>query len=157
MKKTILIAALLLSGFVFQTATAQFRVRLNLNIGTQPAWGPVGYDHVEYYYIPDIDAFYSVPRQQYIYQDRGRWIFSASLPLRYRSYDMYTGYKVVINDPYPYRNADMYRTKYAQYKGNHGQEVIRNSRDSRYFSNKGHPEHNRWQQEQNQRKEDLES
>ncbi len=140
MKKTILVATLLLSGFLFQSANAQIRV----NIATQPIWGPVGYDHVEYYYMPDIDAFYSVPRRKYVYQQSGRWIFSTSLPLRYRSYDLYSGYKVVINDPNPYYHADTYRTKYLSYKNNHSQEVIRNSHDSRYFENKNHPEHNKW-------------
>ena len=144
MKKTILVSALLLSGFLFQSANAQLRVGLNINISTQPTWGPVGYDHVEYYYMPDIDVFYSVPRRQYVYQQRGRWIFSASLPLRYRSFDLYSGYKVVINEPYPYRRADTYRSQYASYKGNRSQEVIRNSRDSRYYENKGHPEYNNW-------------
>jgi hypothetical protein len=60
MKKIILIVTLLLSGFIFTTATAQIRVRFNVNIASQPVWGPVGYDHAEYYYLPDIDMFYYV-------------------------------------------------------------------------------------------------
>lgn len=146
MKKTILIVTLVLSGFIFTTATAQIRVRFNVNIATQPVWGPVGYDHAEYYYLPDIDMFYYVPRHQYIYQNRGRWIFTTTLPYRYRNYDFYSGYKVVINDDArPYRNAATYRSNYAQYKGgNRNQGVIRDSRDSKYFVNKNHPEHNKW-------------
>lgn len=152
MKKAILIIALVLGGFVFQNVSAQVNVGLRVNIGTQPAWGPTGYDHVEYYYIPDIDVFYNVPRHQYVYMERGRWMFSSSLPFRYRSYDIYNGYKVVVNEDRPYRNAEMYRTKYSGYKNNHGQEVIRNSHDSRYFENRGHPEHNKWQRDHNNRK-----
>ena len=84
------------------------------------------------------------------YQQRGRWIFSASLPYQYRSYDLYNGYKVVINDDSnPYRNAETYRTRYAGYRGNHSQEVIRNSQDSRYFENRNHPQHNQWQRNRN--------
>ncbi len=157
MKKTILFFTLLLSGFVFETASAQVRIGVNINIGTQPVWGPVGYDHVEYYYMPDIDAFYYVPNRQYIYEDRGRWIFTTVLPPRYSSYDLYSGYKVVINEQRPYRNAGMYRTKYLGYKGNHSQEVIRNSRDSRYFENRGHPEYNNWKKDRNQKKYDSRS
>lgn len=149
MKKTILIATLLLSGFLFKTAIAQVHVRLNVNIGSQPVWGPVGYDHVEYYYMPDIDAFYSVPRQQYIYQQRGRWVFASSLPIRYHNYDLYSGYKVVINDPTPYRHAETYRSQYGSYKDRHDQEVIRNSHDPRYFEIKDHPEHNKWKNDHN--------
>jgi hypothetical protein len=61
---------------------------------------------------------------------------------------------VVINDPYPYRHAETYRTKYAEYKGHHNQEIIRNSRDSRYYEIKDHPEHNNWKRDQNQQKND---
>jgi len=149
MKKTILMAALLVSGFVFQAADAQLRVSIKANIGVQPVWGPVGYDYVEYYYMPDIDAFYYVPSHQYIYQERGRWIFTTSLPYRFHNYDFNTGYKVVVNEPRPYYHAEVYRTKYAGYKGNHSQGVIRNSHDSRYFENKNHPEHNKWRRNGN--------
>jgi len=151
MKKTILAAALLFSSLAMQTTDAQVRISLGLNIGTQPAWGPVGYDHVEYYYMPDIDAFYYVPRQQYIYMSRGRWVFTTILPPRFSNYDFNTGYKVVVNESQPYYNAQMYRTKYASYRGRHDQEIIRNSRDSRYFENRGHPEYNNWIRDHDQR------
>ena len=151
MKKTILIAALLTSGFAFQRASAQVRVGINVNIGTQPVWGPVGYDHVEYYYLPDIDVFYYVPQRQYIYMDRGRWVFRTYLPTRYSNYNIYSGYKVVINEPTPYRNAGVYRSKYSGYRGRNDQELIRNSRDSRYFENKNHPQHREWRNSNNRR------
>src|SRR4051794_40370768 len=110
MKKTILITSLLLTGLLFNTVTAQVRVSSRANIGEQPVWGPVGYDHVEYYYMPDIDAFYHVPSRQYIYQERGRWLFATSLPRRFHKYNVYNGYKVVVNEPKPYRRAENYRT-----------------------------------------------
>lgn len=142
MKKTILVSALLLCGFLFQSAIAQ--PRLNVNIGSQPTWGPVGYDHVNNYYLPDIDTYYSVPNRKYTYLQNGKWKTSSSLPQMYRSYDLYKGYKVVVNEPNPYKNAKVHRAKYGSYKNNHSQEVIRNSRDSKYFVNKGHPEYNNW-------------
>ena len=153
MKKIILLTALSICGFVFQSASAQVRVSVGINIGSQPVWGPVGYSHVEYYYMPDIDVFYYVPRRQYVYMERGNWIFAASLPYRYNHYNINTGYKVVINDPYPYRNVQVYRTKYASYKGNRSQKTIRDSRDARYYQIKEHPEHNRWKQDQDRRKQ----
>ena len=146
MKKTIIILSFLLSSFVFEKANAQIHWGLNVNIGTQPAWGPTGYDHVEYYYMPDIDAYYSVSNQQYIYLEGGRWTFASNLPSRFH-YDVNNGYKVVVNEPRPYRHAEMYRNKYASFKGRHDQEMIRNSHDSKYFVNKGHPEHERWSRE----------
>jgi hypothetical protein len=144
MKKIFLITLLLLSGFVYMTAQAQVRVSIRANIGVQPIWGPVGYDHAEYYYLPDIDVFYYIPRRQYIYMQAGRWIFSTRLPVQYHDFDLYRGYKVVVNEYRPYRNAEMYRTRYSSYKNHHDQETIRNSRDQKYFQNKKHPEHNNW-------------
>ena len=145
MKKILLLSGFILGSILFQEASAQLRISIRANIGPQPVWGPSGYDRAEYYYLPEIDVFYNVSRRQYVYEQRGRWVFSASLPRQYRNYDLYSGYKVVVNDNRPYRNAGMYRTKYATYKNNHNQESIRNSKDSRYFKIKEHPEHNNWQ------------
>ena len=153
MKRITLVAALLVSCFLFQSAHAQVRVSVGINIGSQPVWGPVGYSHVEYYYMPDIDVYYYVPRRQYVYLERGSWLFSTSLPYRYNNYNIYSGYKVVINEPAPYRNAQLYRTRYASYKGNRSQQTIRDSRDSRYYQIKGHPEHNKWKQDQDRRRQ----
>jgi len=146
MKKILLLSGFILGSILFQEASAQLRISIRANIGSQPVWGPSGYDRAEYYYLPDIDVFYNVSRRQYVYEQRGRWVFSYNLPRQYRNYDLYSGYKVVVvNDSRPYRNAGMYRTKYASYKNNHNQESIRNSKDSRYFRIKEHPEHNNWQ------------
>lgn len=66
------------------------------------------------------------------------------MPRRYRSFNVYNSYKVVINEPTPYRNHKTYRDKYVSYKGRHDQEVIRDSRDSKYYVNPKHPEHKNW-------------
>ena len=134
---------LLMSVLVVKNATAQVRFNLNVNIGSQPAWGPVGYDHVEYYYLPDVEAYYYVPRQQFVYMQGGRWVFSSSLPRRYRNYDLNSGYKVVVNEPNAYRHFDRDRAKYSSYRDRHDQPIIRNSNDPRYYVVKGHPKYRR--------------
>ncbi|MGD0590877.1 MAG: hypothetical protein ABSA44_08775 [Bacteroidota bacterium] len=134
--------------FLSSTVGAQVRINLGFNVDRQPVWGPTGYDHAEYYYLPDIEAYYNVPQHKYYYQERGRWIGRSTLPYRYRNFDLYHSYKVVVNEPTPYRNHAMYRDKYASFKGRHDQEVIRDSRDSKYFVNKNHPEHNNWVKQQ---------
>ena len=132
MKKIILIAAMF-SGFaLFNGAQAQVRLGVHVNIGAQPDWGPEGYDYVNYYYMPDIDAYYDVPHRQFIYWGNGRWIFSNSLPPQYRDYDMYHGYKVVVNERRPWLHHDRYVEQYRPYRGRHDQVVIRDSRDHRY-------------------------
>jgi hypothetical protein len=140
----LVIVAVLLAG----TVDAQVRVSLNFNVDRQPVWGPTGYDHVEYYYLPDIDAYYNVPQHRYFYSEGGRWRSGSSLPSRYRGFDLYNSYKVVVNEPTPYRNAAMYREKYASYKGRHDQQPIRDSRDPKYYVNPNHPEHNNWVKQQ---------
>lgn len=121
---------------------AQFS--LNINIGTQPIWGPIGYDYAENYYMPAIGVYYNVAGQQYTYRENNRWVSTHSLPYRYRNYDLYNGYKVVINQPRPYLHDDEYRGKYAQYRDVHNQPIIRDSRDNKYFESKDHPMHNQW-------------
>jgi len=133
MKKLILIAAIFFSVLCFKQADAQ--ISLSINIGTQPAWGPTGYDHVDYYYLPDIDCYYYVPGNQFIYLSSGQWIRSTSLPSQYGNYDLYNGYKVVVNQPKPYLHDNIYRTKYMSYKGRRGQAIIRDSHDAKYKSN----------------------
>ncbi len=144
MKKIILLLTVLLGSFVTKPADAQVRAGININIGSQPIWGPVGYDRADNYYLPDLDVFYNIPSRQYAYQEGERWMFSNSLPARYRNYDLYSGYKVVVNEDRPYRYADRYRNQYAGYKNNHSQQVIRNSHEEKYFESREHPEHNKW-------------
>jgi hypothetical protein len=121
---------------------------VGVNISDQPIWGPTGYDRADYYYIPDIDSYYSVSERQYIYRDGTEWRHGASLPSRYSGYDPYHSYKVVINEDKPYQNNDNHQAKYGTFKGKKDQPVIRDSHDSKYFVNKDHPEHDNWVKEQ---------
>lgn len=142
MKKLVLFAAVLMVS-LFSINNAKAQVSLNINIGAQPVWGPTGYDHVDYYYFPDIDAYYNVPSAQYIYSNGGRWVWGSSLPAQYRNFDLYRAYKVVINEPKPYLRNNIYVTRYSKYKNYGGhQTIIRDSRETKYYVVKGHPKHN---------------
>ena len=143
MKKIMLMVIIVVSASFFTKASAQLKV--SINIGSQPTWGPTGYDHVDYYYMPDVDMYYYVPTRQYIYMDRGKWRFSTTLPHRYSNFDINTGYKVVVNEPKPYNRASYYRSKYANYKGRHDQDIIRNSHEEKYWQIKDHPDHSKWE------------
>jgi hypothetical protein len=129
MKKLIFLTLLAAIGFIPTKSSAQ--VSLSVNIGSQPAWGPSGYDRADYYYMPDIESYYYVPTRQFIYLSNGNWTFSAGLPPRYRDYDLYNGYKVVINSPRPYDHYRDHRVRYARYRSYHSQP-IRYSRPVRY-------------------------
>ena len=114
---------LIIAGMILlvSTNTMQAQVSVNVNIGSPPAWGPVGYSSVDYYYLPDIEAYYDIRASQFIYFGRGKWIRSRNLPYHYRNYNLYNGYKVVLNDYHgsrPYNHFKSHKVKY--YKGYKG-------------------------------------
>ncbi len=106
---------------LFVAGALQAQVSVNINLGSPPQWGPAGYTDVRYYYLPDVESYYDVHSSMFIYLSGGRWIQRSYLPTRYRNYDLYQGYKVVMpdyrgNTPYTYYKE--HKIKYA--KGYHG-------------------------------------
>ena len=141
-----LLGVLLMAGLSYQGAQAQVKVNLSVNLGNQPAWGPTGYDHADFYYLPDADCYYDINAGQFVYADNGRWIYGRTLPPRFGKVDLYSTYKVVVNEPKPYLHADVYRKKYARYKGGRQrQPIIRDSKEEKYFVVKDHPRHADWE------------
>jgi hypothetical protein len=132
MKKIIFTAIIVISCMSIKFADAQVSVGVGLNISSQPDWGPTGYNNASYYYIPDVGAYYDVNAHEYIYMENNAWVHRGYLPPRYRNYDLYGGYKVVINNRDPWMRDNDYRSRYAGYRGRHDQEMIRNSHDARY-------------------------
>ncbi|TCN55355.1 hypothetical protein D0809_17495 [Flavobacterium circumlabens] len=149
--KTIKIAIAGLFLLIANATNAQ--VSVNVNIGTAPEWGPSGYSEMEYYYLPDIEAYYDVRASQFIYFGGGRWVRTARLPRQYRNYDLYGGYKVVLTDYHgrtPYTYFDRHKVRY--YKGYHGapQRPYRprpvygyNERHDNHRDNRHHDKHDR--------------
>lgn len=112
MRKLIIISAIV--GIVALTSKqSNAQVSLNVNIGTQPAWVPAGYQNVNYYYLPDVNSYYYVPQRQFVYLNGNRWTRSRNLPNRYRSYDLNRGRKVVVYGNQPYRSYHTHRVKYS--------------------------------------------
>lgn len=132
MKKIVFCAVMLIGCISFKPAQAQIHLSVGVNIGAQPDWGPVGYDHADYYYMPDIDVYYDVPAHQYVYLNNNVWVRSGTLPYRYHNFDLYHGYKVVVNQPRPWMHDEDFRTKYAGYRGRHDQGIIRDSHEDKY-------------------------
>jgi hypothetical protein len=127
MKKILLLSSIFVSSlFIYTSASAQFQA--NVNIGIQPEWGPSGYDYAENYYLPDVEAYYNVPSHQFVYNDRGNWVYASSLPGRCENYDLYAGYKVVINEREPWFHFKDHRSLYANYRFRHDQVAIRDGR-----------------------------
>jgi len=118
----VLIAIFLMTG----TQQTKAQVSVSVNIGTPPAWGVYGCDDTRYYFIPDIDIYYDVWYGYYWYLDNGAWVYTTILPHRYRYYDFYNGYKVVLgyrgNTPYRYYHDHCNR--YYSYRNYHGPRQI---------------------------------
>jgi hypothetical protein len=135
-----------IAGMVLVIASAvQAQVSVSVNMGSPPPWGPVGYTEVRYYYLPDVEAYYDIQSSMFIYYVRGAWVQRAYLPRRYRNYDLYGGYKVVMTDyrgDAPYTHFKEYKMKYARGYHGHSQNTIgerpgkENSRAKIY---NGHP------------------
>lgn len=149
MKKKILPIAILFAIFLINTADAQVRVNLNVNIGQRPAWGLPGNYTGDYYYFPEIDVYYNIPQRRFVYLDRGNWIYVNDLPRAYRGFDLYRGQKIVINDPNPFIRPNYYRERYGrQYMAYRPPVVIverrrGHDRDDDHWDRRGH-DRRRW-------------
>ncbi|MBE0391869.1 hypothetical protein [Flavobacterium sp. PL002] len=125
------------------TSTSNAQLSINLNIGNAPVYHNNTNVAVGYYYLPDIQSYYDVRANQYIYLNRGNWVRSRNLPTQYRNYNYKTGYKVVLNDYHgnePYRNYKNDHTKYyVGYRGSAQKVVLnRNNNTVVYNNNKNY-------------------
>lgn len=106
------------------TSNAQVKVDINMNTPDQPEWGPAGYKYAGYYYMPDIETYYSVPKKQFVYYSGNQWVFSNTLPPTYAGYNLYSGYKAVVNTPDAYKYFNEHKVKYVRFKNYKGKQVI---------------------------------
>lgn len=129
MKKIALISAIALSSLLFNSAKAQIRVHLGIHFASRPVYvpervvvaqpapdeysEPSNYDGDEdYYYLPEVDAYYSIPEQCYYYNDGGSWVSAAYLPGAYRNYDWRVARRFEVHAHRPFMHNDYYRTRY---------------------------------------------
>ncbi|MDU0370709.1 hypothetical protein ACFPAF_09920 [Hymenobacter endophyticus] len=85
--KTLLKSGFVLAlGLLLYGGSAQAQVRVNINA---PYWGPAVPPNVQYYYIPEIDGYYDLYSQSYLFFDPayGAWVSSPVLPRVYAAYD----------------------------------------------------------------------
>ena len=132
----------------FASNSINAQVSVNVNLGLQPSWGPVGYSSVDYYYIPDVQSYYDVRATQFIYLSNGAWVRSSRLPYQYRGYDLNRGYKVVLNDYHgsrPYDNYKSHKVKY--YKGYEGRPQQSLGNRNHGNDNRGNDNHGNYKNE----------
>lgn len=111
-------------------------ISINVNLDKQPSWGPTGYDYASSYFFPDINIYFDVNNSLFYYLSGSQWISNRYLPDKYSKYDLYSMYKVVVNEQQPWLQNKSHKKQYAVYKGNKTQEAIRYSSNSKYNNSK---------------------
>ena len=82
-----------------------------------PPWAPAHIVGVRYYYLPDIETYYDIINQDFVYLENGQWLFSYSLPPMYSGYDLYNGFVITldVNVYQPWMHHHFYVSNYPRY------------------------------------------
>ncbi|TWI98163.1 hypothetical protein JN11_03242 [Mucilaginibacter frigoritolerans] len=130
MKKLIIVSAIAMSGLFYNTANAQVRLSFGFRFAPRRvvyAPSPVVVEQVpvynqpdqvydnnndDYYYLPDVDAYYDVNAQCYYYNDGADWVSAAYLPGEYRNYDWRSARRFEVRAPRPYLHDNIYRSRF---------------------------------------------
>lgn len=62
-----------------------------------PQWGPYYSDGTRYYYLPDIESYYDLYTQEFIFLNQAQWIYSPYLPSIYPDFNLNNSFVVVVN------------------------------------------------------------
>ncbi|RTY89133.1 hypothetical protein [Flavobacterium sp. GT3R68] len=109
----VLLSAIVLSLAFGAQAQVETKKTTTTTTTTLPEWGVAGSNDARYYYIPDIETYYDVKNKNFVYMKDGTWAKTTELPDTYKDYDLYSGYKVVLDDEAePYGDYDKMKVKY---------------------------------------------
>lgn len=142
MKKLIILSAMAVSGLIAQSANAQIGIHINLHLGGSPAYvepAPV-YNDDDYYYLPDVEAYYSVHENCYYYNDGYNWVSAAYLPGAYRNYDWRYARRIELRESRPYMRSEVYRSRYGGFE--HRNWNYRDEHDDRMYADRYHNHYN---------------
>jgi len=154
MKKLILMSALVLGGLGITTADAQIGVHINLHLGSGPVYVPARpvevvpapvYD--DYYYLPEVEAYYSVGERCYYYMDGSSWISATYLPGRYHDFDWRTAKRYEIHGSRPYLHHEEYRGRYGGYSNQYN--ASRGYENHYRYNNNNYDRHNSYNNSRN--------
>ena len=130
---------LLAATLLVVAVSTKAQVSVNLDLGKPPVWAPKNAEPAQYYYLPEIETYYDVPAQRYVYLRNGKWFRSAALPAHYRSYNLRKGRIVYLKDyrgNKPYTYFGNHKIKYG--KGNYKPNFYkRNNRGNNNVFNRG--------------------
>jgi hypothetical protein len=115
-KKMMLVLVAALSLITIAPLTSEAQVNASVQY-TSPAWAPPYYAGVRYYYLPDIEAYYDLTDNEFVYLDNGQWEFSPALPAMYSNYDLNDAFVVAldVNVYKPWLHQAYYLSHYPRY------------------------------------------
>lgn len=115
-KKISIGLSLIFSIYVIQGCGPSAYVSTDVHY-TNPVWAPAYYPGVRYYYLPDIETYYDLSDQEFVYLNGGQWLFSPMLPSIYSNYDLYNGFAVALNVRvyHPWLHHEYYISHYPRY------------------------------------------
>lgn len=88
--RTFTLIALLIGSIQMGYSQTSETIRLRIDPTTQC--------QVRYHYFPNLEAYFDLTTQTYLYNIKGEWITSEEIPKGYRGYSMYNKTNVAIND-----------------------------------------------------------
>jgi len=136
---------LVLGMFLFFAGSLQAQFSVRFNIGVAPEWAPVEQVQVRYYYLPDVEAYYDVSSSMFIYLDGRNWVHRTYLPYRYRNYNLYSGYKVSMNNYHghtPYTQFYEQKSRYSRGRNREYQQTIGQRPQKGNYSSQQYRENN---------------
>ncbi|MBS7563142.1 hypothetical protein KHS38_01880 [Mucilaginibacter sp. Bleaf8] len=120
MRKLFVTMILAAGSLMYKNAEAQVGVSVGFNIGpvSVQLHKPAAVVYDDFYYMPDVEAYYSVPENVYYYMDGDEWISAPCLPGAYRDYNWRNVRHYEVRAERPFRNHDYYRSRFGGFDRN---------------------------------------
>jgi len=123
--KVFALALLLLSATLFTGCTAMsYMTPVNTSTTviqgtsyTNPQWAPPYYPGARYYYLPDIECYYDLSADEFVYLYDGQWNYSRTIPYMYSNFQLDNCFTVVLSTEVyrPWLHHQYYVSHYPRY------------------------------------------
>lgn len=126
-----------------------------VNAQGYPFWSPPYYTGARYYYMPDIETYYDINNEYFVYLDNGQWLFVNALPPMYNNYNLYNGFFITLNNSVyqPWMHHHLYVANYPRYYYRNRYRH-KKYKDIRGFNKNGHQAYY-WKQEDRDKMQEL--
>ena len=82
-----------------------------------PVWAPPYFPGVRYYYLPDLETYYDIESQEFVYLNDGQWNFSPECPFINTGFDLNNCFAIAldVNVYQPWMHHHYYISHYPRY------------------------------------------